>query len=615
MSFTYPLGLLGLIGIPIVIIVYILKSKYTEQTVTSTYLWTLSERFLKRKNPISSLTGILSLLLQILAIAIISLAIARPVLIVENSAYEYCFILDGSASMNMSDGETSSFDDGISEIESMIDSSVDGSIYTFVYAGDEASVVFEKLNDKDRAIELLHEAKPSYSGMNVEDALDVAQRYFDENPSAKIYLVTDKSYKKQQNVDVINVAQSNADNCGISNLTCSLAGETLTADAILHSYKRDVTVKVEMYVDGKETPSASSTYVLKRATDTPVSMSCSAKSYSSVRLAVTGEDALGLDNETVAYNLENNEVYSILIVSDTPFFLQAALDVVGDHTVTVCEPGKYTGEEKAGLYIFDSFTPKELPSDGAVWFINSDTSLANTGFSVRGEAVPEMGVNITMNDSSATLLKTLTEDVSGEGIAVSKYMKYNTYRNFTTVFSYKENPLLMVGTNGYGNRQAVFGFDLHNSNLPLTADFIEIVENLIEYSFPSPIEKTKYFSGEEALINVMPSYESVKVTTPSGKVSYVSVQNSNGGIILDEVGTYTVNISVSGREEVYHIYSEVPLEERNLTIIEDEISVSGIAGNEKLKGEYDPLMLLFVALLVLFTADWMVYMYEKYQLR
>lgn len=615
MSFTYPLGLIGLIGIPIVIVVYILKSKYTEQTVSSTYLWTLSEKFLKRKNPISSMTGILSLLLQILAITAISLAIARPMIVVENAALEYCFVLDGSASMNMSDEDGSSFEDGVERIESIIDSSVDGSIYTLVYASNEASVVFEKIGDKDRAIELLREAKPSYAVMNTEDALKTAQKYFDDNSSAKIYLVTDKSYKKQQNITVINVAKSESDNCGISDLVCSVEGETLTANAVLRSYKRDANVTVEMYVDGNETPSATASYVLKRATDTPVSMSCRAANYASVRLVVKSDDALAHDNETIAYNLENNEVYSILIVSEQPFFLQAALDVVGDHSVTVCAPEKYTGEEKAGLYIFDSFTPSELPKDGAVWLINSDTSLANTGFSVRGEAIPEMGVNITLNNSSATVLKALTKDVSGEGIAVSKYMKYNTYRNFTTIFSYKENPLLMAGTNGYGNRQVVFGFDIHNSNLPLTADFIEIIENLIEYSFPNPIENAKYFCGEEALVNVMPSYDSVKVTSPSGQTSYVSVANSNGGIVLNEVGTYTVSISVGGREEIYRIYSEVPLEERNLTIIEDSVSVSGIAGNERLRGEYDPIMILFVALLVLFTADWMVYMYEKYQLR
>ena len=70
MSFLYPLGLLGLIGIPIVIIIYILRSKFTELTVTSTYIWTLSERFFKKKNPLSGFTGIISLILQILMVTV-----------------------------------------------------------------------------------------------------------------------------------------------------------------------------------------------------------------------------------------------------------------------------------------------------------------------------------------------------------------------------------------------------------------------------------------------------------------------------------------------------------------------------------------------------------------
>ena len=105
MTFTYPLGLLALIGIPIVIIIYILRSKYREQTVSSTYIWELSDRFLKRKNPFSGLTGLISLLLQILTVAAISLIIAHPVFTLPGAAKDYCFVLDVSSSMNMKNGK------------------------------------------------------------------------------------------------------------------------------------------------------------------------------------------------------------------------------------------------------------------------------------------------------------------------------------------------------------------------------------------------------------------------------------------------------------------------------------------------------------------------------
>ena len=100
MRFLYPLGLIGLIGVPIIILIYILKNKYNEQTVPSTYLWTLSEKFFKRRNPLSGLTGIISLILQLLTVTVLSLAIAHPILTLPDAAGEYCFVLDASGSMN-----------------------------------------------------------------------------------------------------------------------------------------------------------------------------------------------------------------------------------------------------------------------------------------------------------------------------------------------------------------------------------------------------------------------------------------------------------------------------------------------------------------------------------
>ena len=121
MSFKFPLGLLGLIGVPIVVIIYIIKNKHTEQIVPSTYLWTLSEKFLQKKKKVPLISGIISLILQIIGIITLSLTIAHPVITIPNSAKEYCFILDGSGSMNMISYENvSRMDLGKSEIVAII---------------------------------------------------------------------------------------------------------------------------------------------------------------------------------------------------------------------------------------------------------------------------------------------------------------------------------------------------------------------------------------------------------------------------------------------------------------------------------------------------------------
>ena len=136
MSFLYPLGLLGLIGVPILIIIYIIKNKYTESVIASTYIWTLSEKFLKRRLPINKFVGIISLILQILAVIFISVAVAHPVLTLPNSANDYLFVLDGSGSMNITRDDKTRLDFAKEEIAEIIEDSANGSAYSLIFAGE-----------------------------------------------------------------------------------------------------------------------------------------------------------------------------------------------------------------------------------------------------------------------------------------------------------------------------------------------------------------------------------------------------------------------------------------------------------------------------------------------
>ena len=77
MSFLQPLGLLGLIGVPIIIIIYIIKSRFVQKPVASTFIWKRSLKYVKRKIPLSVILSLL-LILQILTVVAASFAIARP---------------------------------------------------------------------------------------------------------------------------------------------------------------------------------------------------------------------------------------------------------------------------------------------------------------------------------------------------------------------------------------------------------------------------------------------------------------------------------------------------------------------------------------------------------
>lgn len=620
MTFLYPLGLLGLIGIPILIIIYIIKSKYTEITVSSTYLWTLSEKFLKKRRPLDKVTGIISLILQILAIALISFALAHPIITLPNSAAEYCFVLDASGSMCINDGQSGTrFETAKDKIESMIDGAVEGSRYSLICVGDSAQVSFERIESKSQAKKLLAEASVTHSEGNYTDAIGVAQSYFDKNNGIKLYLMTDRDYTEHKNVEVVNVS-GGSDNYTLKDVTYTYANKNLTVKGNLLSYEGDAVLTVDMYVDGTQTADTSKQFEVKAGVETPFSMTYPAEGgFESVRVSISESDSLDIDNEVCLYNTESEKSYKTLIISDTPFFFESVLGVVMNAKVDVVSTKDYSSENTGyGLYIFDCFEPDQMPRDGAVWFINPTGSVENSGFSVRGsvDVGEDENAALTLSGKTSVLAKELRENVDGSGIYISDYVKCGLYRSFTTVLEYHSHPMLFAGTNTYGNREVVFAFDLHNSNLPLMSDFVVIARNLVKYSFPEVLEEVSYTVGSLASVNVIANCESIRVELPSGEISYLDVSGGITQLKLDEVGTYTLTVAVSGSQRQYKIYAELPLSERDPAAdAAESFSIQGESGAGGLDGKFDPLGILLICLVVIIAADWGVYCYEKYQLR
>ena len=615
MSFIYPLGLLGLIGVPILILIYILRSKYNEQTVPSTYLWLLSEKFFKRRNPLSGITGIISLILQILTVIIVSLAIARPIFVVPNSASEYCFVIDASGSMNTKDGSKTYFERAKDEIKDMINDARLGSSYTLICASGNTDVTYERLTDKRLAINLLKKLECSDGTVDVSPALSAAQKYFDENNSTRVYFVTDKTYDSHENVEIVNVSSQNVTNYAISGVSGKLTDGVLSVKGDVISYTSDAELTVELFVNGSKKAADSTTVSVKAGEKVAVELSSAVTGYDSFSLSIKNKDNLMADNSAVVYNLKSEDSYSILIVSDTPFLLQAAFDVLTDSVIDVVGTKEYKGQSGYGLYVFHSYTPESLP-DAAVWLINSSKSVDNSGFGVRGIMELDDPSEIAKSNSTSTKARKLLSGVEGRDIFISEYVKYSAmYTQFTTLFSYDSNPLIFAGVNALGNREVVFGFDIHKSDLPLSSDFSPLVANLLEYSCPDIVERTDYSCGEKANINITANIDSVKAVSPDGEESIIDTSTDVGVLPLNKVGTYTIKVSSSGGERIYRIYSGAPEEESLPMQDGGSFSVSGVQGNEKTDGEYDPLVLMFVLLAVIFSADWMVYCYEKYQLR
>jgi hypothetical protein len=98
------------ITLPIVVIFYLLKVRRHDEEVSSTFLWNDLIRDLAAHEPLQRLKWNLLLLLQLVALALITFAVARPFSEqIGQKPVQAILLLDGSASMQAKDVNPSRF--------------------------------------------------------------------------------------------------------------------------------------------------------------------------------------------------------------------------------------------------------------------------------------------------------------------------------------------------------------------------------------------------------------------------------------------------------------------------------------------------------------------------
>ncbi|MBR5449486.1 MAG: hypothetical protein IKV43_05805, partial [Clostridia bacterium] len=469
--------------------------------------------------------------------------------------------------------------------------------------------------NKKQAMSLIDEVEPAHTSDSMIDAIGIAQGYFDENNGLVTYLFTDKTYLQSNNVNCVNVAAQET-NISLSDVVYELKNGIITVKGNITAFATDTEIELSLYSNADNVSPLATLTKAAGEEKSEFVFEAMLGTFEYLRITANTTDALSLDNEFILYNKESESLYSTLIVSDRPFFIQMAFDAVTDSSVAVVSTKDYAANKyRAGLYIFDSYTPEELPKDAAVWFINPLGTVKDSGFSFQSKESIESGGKLTLSTASSSLAKDLRDEIPATDISISHFTKCGLYKEFTTLYSYQGNPIIFAGTNNFGNRQVVFALDFHESDIVLTDTYIAIMRNLIKFSFPDIIEKTDYFVGETLEVNVVANCESIRIETPSNEISYLDTSRAVSEYKLTEAGTYTLTVNVAGTQRVFRIYAAVEEAERNPVVTANSIELVGEAGKGGFDGKFDMMMTLFIVLAVLFFADWGVYCYEKHQLR
>ncbi len=602
MRFLNPAGLWLLLGIPILILIHLIRAHHEDRSVSSTFIWKLSSRFMKNRLPMQRLQRVLLFILQLVIFLCIALMVSRPALVTGKSC-EYIAVIDASASMNTRDEEgVSRFRRAAEEAFALSEHIQQGHRVSVILASDSPQYLIQSSASSSKLRLALENAQYSLGGCDAAAAMTLAQQLCDQG-AAEVYFYTDSPYPKSDNITVVNVNQKEW-NVGVGSLFVenSEEGGRLVIGSVT-SYNRDAEITVGLRVD-ENLRSAQKVLCLA---DEPTEVVFSLGDDSGgqfLEIFVDENDGLAEDNSYILCT-GSRQSYNVLLASPSPLYLHSAFSSF--KTCSVVPVSSLEGITLTGydLYIFDGIYPESYPTDGSI--LQFGTQVLPDGLSAGAEAQAAGKLSL-----SAGVEEILSTGLRLYDTALSQSSSLTGSGQWGSVLSCGSGSVCMTRQFGVGQRFTVFGFDLHNSNLPLQTDFVVLMRNLLNASVFDLIEASDYVVGRSVPFSVLPSAQQVYVELPDGSIKNLNVENGKSTMIPETPGLHTAVVTTASGGEYADFFVHIPTDE---ALCEKGPSI-GISLTESDSNAPDAIAELWfwlaAAALILLILEWGVYHYEQY---
>ena len=192
MPFTTPLALLGLLFIPAVVAMYLLKLRRDETIVPSTLLWTRLVADVEANAPWQKLRRSLLLLLQLLLVVVLALLAARPFLErPAGLAQDVVLVIDTSASMAATDVLPNRLEAAKSAALAALRDLPTGGKVSIIAADRSARIVVNETTDLGRVRQALDGIETTSAHGDLGDALELAGKLAARSGDAQVLVATD----------------------------------------------------------------------------------------------------------------------------------------------------------------------------------------------------------------------------------------------------------------------------------------------------------------------------------------------------------------------------------------------------------------------------------------
>jgi Ca-activated chloride channel family protein len=597
MHLINPNALLGLGLIPILILIHSLKPKPKQVEVTTLFLWREALKEKRGGLRIHRFVRNLPLLLQIVAVILASLALAKPVWIYPSYIRgNVILILDASASMKTRATAGIRFDQARREALKLIDELHNDNHVLIIEARSNPILKAPFSSDKKQLKRIVESIQPSDEPGRIEKALYLALSFMNPEHDDWTFLITDGAgcdFKKlsriHQRVRPILVPGGER-NVGITKF------EFRPELGLKQSYEVMVEVKnfnqnpvlCPIHVTLNKKTIVKKTIGLRALEKKLLIFPYSGLVAGIAEAALELNDDFPTDNRAYAV-LDTSKDIWILLVTKGNYFLERLLEAYPNFmvdSVTEIIPSSWEAQTtRHDIVILDRISP---PSTEKGNFLLIESFSPSIPLSKIGQIDHP---HVLDWDRNNPLMANL--DLSGLNVESANQVKAD--RTVRPIIESHQTGLMYSYQKSF--LRAVFlGFDLTRSDLPLRVAFPVMMSNIFQWFGPHKLgfSSSQIKAGDPFTIYLEPQTKKLSIRTPSGKWGeHRPISNPFDIAHTGEVGIYTVVEGEDWRHFAVNLLDERESDIRVPTLESSPQKTEAYSGPEPIKREL-PLWIVFL---------------------
>lgn len=654
MTWLTPLAgiILAAATLPPLLALYILRLRRPKRRVASTLLWTRQVEDLRANSLFQRMRVSWLLLLQIVAVALVALALAQPQAdlgIVESG--RVVLLIDRSASMGVVDADgRSRLDAAKREAHERVDALFGAGFFSqapevmVVAIAREATVLSPFSTIAARAHDAIDAIEATDETTTLAEALDVARSFMEvPNPDkqgapqesgvtlelwsdGRIADVDRCVVKAGESLRYHPMGSPTARNAGVAGAGVSrLAGnpdEVAVFARIMNWDEAPLHSDVELWVDGTLRA------VLPQGVDVPAAgedpsrktwlpgeirvsfPSVTVKPDGIVEVRLVAVDDQPADNRMAMVAAPAAAARVLLVGASS--IVRGVVEALPVKSVDAVSAEEFTTRVAAQPSWVDAFDVIVL--DGA-----SPSSLPPSRYLVLGGTVPFEGLNPYGDKSDVSMRSVqsahpLMRFVNLDELGVARAVAYSPASDVETVVEGSDGPLVMTLARG-GGQAVVVAFNPLDSNWPFQRGFVNFMANAVEFLAASGREAAlpTIMPGDTQPIRLPSGVRSIELVSPSGRTQELAVTDPVQAVVgpLRQAGVWTARWTEGGEQRVRPIAVALqdPREGR-IGALESLAfgleTVRGVKGGESGRSALWPWLLL--AALAVLTLEWLVYL-------